>query len=88
MVDQAVTRLGILEVGRYSQRRAAEASISSIVSAIVPGSAEAAPARSDSDCSYERAVTTTVAPSAASRWAIARPMPRLLPVTKAVLPDE
>ena len=44
------------------------------------------PARMDCDGWYARAVTATVAPSAASRWAIARPMPRLLPVTKAVFP--
>ena len=42
-------------------------SISSIVSAMVPGSAEAEPPRTDSEGSWLRAVTTTVAPSAANR---------------------
>jgi hypothetical protein len=36
--------------------------------------------------SIERAVTTTVAPADANRWAIARPIPRLAPVTSAALP--
>ena len=37
--------------------------------------------------SIDRAVTTTVAPAEAKRWAIARPMPRLAPVTSAALPS-
>ncbi|MCY1552124.1 hypothetical protein D9M68_885010 [compost metagenome] len=32
------------------------------------------------------AVPTTVAPRAASSWAMARPMPRVAPVTSAILP--
>ena len=50
-----------------------------MVSPMVPGSAADDPQRTDGDGLWERAVTTTVAPSAASRWAIARPIPRLLP---------
>jgi len=53
---------------------------------MVPGSAVVRPARTDGDGRCERAVTATVAPSAANRCAIARPIPRLLPVTNAVLP--
>src|ERR1700733_15932612 len=35
-----------------------------------------------------RAVSPTVAPSPANRWAIALPSPRLAPVTKATLPAQ
>ena len=45
------------------------------------------PPRVDGDGSYALAVTTTVAPSAARRCAIARPIPRLLPVTSATRPS-
>src|SRR5690348_11051255 len=38
--------------------------------------------------SMVRAVSATVAPSAASRWAIALPRPRLVPVTSATLPSQ
>ena len=61
--------------GRPSGRRPA-ASTSRAVSSIVPGSFEGA-------FSLLRALTTTSAPARANSMAIARPMPRLAPVTTA-----
>ncbi|GAT13506.1 putative uncharacterized protein [Mycolicibacterium thermoresistibile] len=57
-----------------------------MVSPMVPGSTVDCPALVDGDGVWDLAVTATVAPSAANRWAMARPIPRLLPVTNAVLP--
>jgi len=52
----------------------------------VPANDVAVSARTDGDTPLDRALTTTVAPSAAKRCAIPRPIPLLLPVTNAVFP--
>jgi hypothetical protein len=62
-------------------------SISATVSANVPGTSFCVLERMlVAAFSIERAVTTTVAPAEAKRWAIARPIPRLAPVTRATFP--